>query len=76
MRCRSNPPNIQFVGEAATGEEAIHQAESLQPDVILMDIHMPGANGIAATRWILHTTPKIALILEIHPRALQGEPCG
>jgi DNA-binding NarL/FixJ family response regulator len=54
---------IEVVGEAAEGEEAIALTEHLQPDVILMDIHMPGANGIEATRRILHMSPSIGVLI-------------
>jgi DNA-binding NarL/FixJ family response regulator len=56
-------PDIGCVGEAATGEEAVAQAEALQPDVVLMDINMPGVNGIEATRRILHTSPNIGVVV-------------
>jgi DNA-binding NarL/FixJ family response regulator len=46
-------PGIEVVGEAATGEEAVRLAESGKPHVVLMDIRMPGAGGIAATERIL-----------------------
>ncbi len=56
-------PDIQVVGEAMSGEEAISQAETLQPDVILMDVNMPGVNGIEATRRILHDSPHIRILV-------------
>jgi len=56
-------PDIQVVGEATTGEEAITQAEALHPDAILMDINMPGVNGIEATRRILHNAPHIRILV-------------
>jgi len=39
-------PDFEIVGEAANGEEAVTQAEALKPDVMLLDINMPKANGI------------------------------
>jgi DNA-binding NarL/FixJ family response regulator len=56
-------PDIQVVGEASAGEEAISKAETLQPDIILMDIQMPGVNGIEATRRIVRTSPNIGIIV-------------
>ena len=54
---------IAVVGEATTGEQAIDLAETLQPDVILMDIQMPGIGGIEATRRISYTSPNIAILM-------------
>ena len=54
----SAEPDIELVGEATDGEEAIQLAASLRPDVILMDLNMPGTNGIEATRRILEAGPQ------------------
>jgi DNA-binding NarL/FixJ family response regulator len=53
----------EVVGEATTGEEAIEKALSLQPDVILMDLNMPGVNGIEATRRILIEMPHVSVLV-------------
>ena len=45
-------PDLHVVGEAANGEEGVAQAAALRPDVVLMDVRMPGVDGIAATRRI------------------------
>jgi len=56
-------PDVEVVGEAASGGEAIAKAGELQPDVILMDIQMPGVNGIEATRQILEKQPDMGIIV-------------
>ncbi len=54
---------IEIVGEARDGAEAIELAAALQPDVILMDLRMPGINGIEATRRIHRTSPHISILV-------------
>jgi DNA-binding NarL/FixJ family response regulator len=55
--------DLEVVGEASTGDEAIGLAAALQPDVILMDLHMPGVNGVEATRRIMETSPHIRVLV-------------
>ena len=50
-------PLVEFVGDAATGEDACAQAEALHPDVVIMDVSMPGMNGAETTRRILQVSP-------------------
>ena len=55
--------DLEIVGEATTGLEAVNQATQRQPDVILMDINMPDLNGIEATRRILYMSPHIRILM-------------
>jgi DNA-binding NarL/FixJ family response regulator len=55
--------DINVIGEAETGAQAIMQAARLQPDVVLMDLQMPDVTGIDATRRILHTSPHISILV-------------
>ncbi len=59
--------DLQVIGEASNGEEAIKMARALHPDVILMDVNMPIMNGVEATRLIRQELPDIAIVaLTIH----------
>lgn len=62
--------DITVVGEAGDGEEALRLAQELKPDVVLMDINMPGMDGIMATEAIFNSEPDTAIIII----SIQGEP--
>ena len=59
----SMQPDLQVVGEARNGEEALRLAGELNPDVVLMDLHMPVLNGVGATRHLKSTRPEIKVIV-------------
>jgi DNA-binding NarL/FixJ family response regulator len=59
----SNSLELHVVGEAGNGDETIARAAELQPDVVLMDLKMPGTNGIEATRRIHETNPGIGVLV-------------
>jgi len=59
----SEDPEIEVVGEAASGEETVRLTERLRPDVITMDIHMPGMGGIEATKVIMERKPTPIIIV-------------
>lgn len=56
-------PGVEVAGEAADGEEAVALARDLQPDLVIMDLHMPRLNGIEATRRILEERPGTAVLV-------------
>lgn len=56
-------PSIELIGEAADGDAAVALTEQLRPDVVLMDLGMPGRNGIDATRAITARTPSTAVLV-------------
>ena len=72
--------DFEVVGEAETGEDSVKMAHELRPDLVLMDVNLPGINGLDATRQILtDLTPVVVLLLstyeydEYAPRAAE---CG
>jgi len=71
---------FEVVGEAETGEDSVRMAQELAPDLVLMDVNLPGINGLDATRQILAgSSPVVVLLLstyeeeEYAPRAAE---CG
>jgi DNA-binding NarL/FixJ family response regulator len=59
----SADPEIEIVGEASTGREAVDCARRLAPDVVLMDVRMPDLDGIAATRELARAAPSVRVLI-------------
>ena len=65
--CLAKHAKLRIVGEAADGDEALRKARELSPDVVLMDISMPGMNGLAVTEVLRKEAPNMkVLILSVH----------
>jgi len=65
--CLARQGHLRIVGEAADGDEALRKARELSPDVVLMDISMPGMNGLAVTEVLRKEAPEIkVLVLSVH----------
>ena len=59
----ASEPDIEIVGEAADGQEAILRAREVKPDLVLMDVRMPGMNGVDATRQLKAEMPELKVIM-------------
>ncbi|MCC6604887.1 MAG: response regulator [Anaerolineae bacterium] len=62
--------DIEVIGQAGTGEEAVRMAKEHQPDIILMDINMPGIDGIGASQQITESVPSVQIII----MSVQSDP--
>ncbi len=62
-RILEDVPNIKVIGEASSGEEALKAAKEIKPDVIIMDVKMPGIGGLEATRKILRVDPDVKVLI-------------
>jgi two-component system nitrate/nitrite response regulator NarL len=56
-------PGYEVIGEASSGEEALHLVPELGPDVVLMDVKMPGIGGVEATRQLMEANPEVRVLM-------------
>ncbi len=72
----NSDPNLQVVGEATNGEEALEVVQTLQPDILMMDVGMPGNENLEATRQIIAAVPATrVLMLTMHEDGALLQEC-
>jgi DNA-binding NarL/FixJ family response regulator len=59
----ASAPEVQVVGEAASGPEALDKVRELRPDLVLMDVRMPGCNGLETTAQLKREMPRVQVII-------------
>ena len=65
LRILQDVPDFKVVGEVNNGEEAVKFCREMNPDLVMMDVNMPGIGGLEATKQILHYTPNTLSLIHI-----------
>jgi two-component system, NarL family, nitrate/nitrite response regulator NarL len=63
VSCLANRENLKIVGEAAEGAEALRKVAELAPDIVLMDIYMPGLDGLTVTEQLQRNSPQVKVLI-------------
>ncbi len=70
-------PGFEQVGEAASGVEALERVEELRPDLVLLDVRMPGMDGLETARRLARTTrPPVVVLISLDASAASPAACG